>query len=258
VSGAPIPPRPDLARREGALLRHGLDARPPATWRWWEALAVYLGAILLGGVASIPVFAVAGSGGLATVAASLVASLVALGLVLLWLRTLHPTWASAIGFPRPSWPDVRAGVLFGVGLYPTIVFVVGGLLVVLFGLVGGRPVRAPPQLPAHLGPGGIAVAVLYAVGVAPVSEEVFFRGVLFRAVRDRHGFWAGALASSVAFGLIHYVPAPALDALLLMTVMAFTGFGLAFMYERRGSLWAPMAAHATFNVIGLVLIFSLR
>lgn len=256
MSGAPIPPRPD--RPSGGVLVHGLDERPSATWRWWEALAVYVGAFLVGGGASVPVFRVVGPEGLATVVASMVASLVVLGLVVLWLRTLHPTWTSAVGLPRPPWPDVRAGLLFGIGLYPVVVFVVGALLVVLFRLVTGEPVQAPEQLPSDLGPGGIAVAVLYAVVVAPVSEELFFRGVLFRSIRDRRGFWPGALASSVAFGLIHYVPAPALDVILLMTVMMVTGLGLCVIYERRGSLWAPMAAHATFNVIGLALIYSLR
>jgi len=258
VSEAPTPPRPDLPRPTGGILVHGLDARPRATWRWWEALAVYVGAFLVGGGASVLVFGVVGQEGLATVVASMVAALVALGLVVLWLRSLHPTWTGAVGFPRPPWPDVRAGVLFGIGLYPVIVFVVGALLVVLFRAVTGQPVQAPEQLPSDLGPGGIAVAVLYAVAVAPASEELFFRGVLFRSIRDRHGFWPGALASSLAFGLIHYVPAPAVDTLLLMTVMVFTGLGLALIYERQGSLWAPMAAHATFNVIGLALIYSLR
>lgn len=258
VSGATIPPRPDLPRRGGAILEHGLDGRPPTTWRWWEALVVYVGAFLVGGGASIPVFGAVGRGGLATVLASMVASLVVLGLVVLWLRVMHPTWRRVLGFPRPAGRDVRAGVLFGVGLYPVVVFVIGAVLSVLFRLVTGQPVQAPEQLPSDLGPGGIAVAVLYAVVVAPASEELFFRGVLFRSIRDRHGFWPGALGSSVAFGLIHYVPAPALDVLLLMTVMVFTGLGLALVYERRGALWAPMAAHATFNVVGLALIYALR
>jgi membrane protease YdiL (CAAX protease family) len=258
VSAAPIPPRPDLPQHAGGILVHGLDVRPPATWPWWEALVVYVGAFLVGGIATIPVLGAVGERGVGLVLGSLVASAVALGVVVLWLHVRHPTWTRVLGLPRPAGPDLRAGILFGIGLYPVVAFIVGALLVVLFRLVTGEVVRPPEQLPSDLGPGGIAVAVLYAVVVAPVSEELFFRGVLFRSLRDRHGFWPGALGSSVAFGSIHYVPAPALDVLLLMTVMVFTGLGLAFIYERRGSLWAPMAAHATFNVIGLALIHSLR
>ena len=63
--------------------------------------------------------------------------------------------------------------------------------------------------------------------IAPIGEELFFRGVLFRSLRDRHGFWVGAVGSAIGFGLIHYIPGSAVDAALLMIVMFFTGLALA-------------------------------
>ena len=39
-------------------------------------------------------------------------------------------------------------------------------------------------------------------------------------------------------------------------MICFVGFGLAYVYERRGSLLANMAAHATFNAIGFALILA--
>ncbi|GBC86504.1 hypothetical protein HRbin12_00493 [bacterium HR12] len=263
MNGEPVPPRPDVAGpaapvRRGGVLVHGLDARPSATWRWWEALAVYLGAVLLGGAATLPVFSLVRSRPLAEIVASAVVALVTLGVVVLWLRTLHRDWVGIVGLPRPAGPHVRAGVAFALGLYPTATLVVGGVLALLFTAIAGEPVRPPEQIPTDVGGGGLVAAALYAVLVAPVGEELFFRGVLFRAVRDRHGFWPGAVLSSVCFGLVHYVPGPAAGTILLMTVMVFAGFGFAFIYERRGALWAPIAAHATFNVIGLALIFALR
>ncbi len=98
--------------------------------------------------------------------------------------------------------------------------------------------------------------MLLAVVVAPISEEFFFRGVLFRTVRDRHGFWPAALASAIPFGLVHYVPAPAIDALLLQVTMVFTGLGLAWIYDRRGTIVAPVAAHMVFNIVGVVTILA--
>lgn len=255
----PVPPRPDLGEPPAPARRgHGLEARPPATWRWWEALGVYLGAVLLGGAATLPVFSLVRSEALAGIVASAVVALVTIGVLAAWLRTLHPGWLGTIGLPRPTGRDLGAGVAFGLVLYPAVTLVVGGLLAVLLSLVAGEPVRPPEQLPTDLGPGGLVAAGIYALLVAPFGEELFFRGVLFRAVRDRHGFWPGAAVSSACFGLIHYVPGPAAGTILLMTVMAVTGLGFAFIYERRGALWAPIAAHATFNVIGLTLIFTLR
>jgi membrane protease YdiL (CAAX protease family) len=43
-----------------------------------------------------------------------------------------------------------------------------------------------------------------------------------------------------------------------MIVMFFTGLALCFIYERRGTIVAPLAAHVTFNVIGITLILGLR
>ncbi|MBI2237941.1 MAG: CPBP family intramembrane metalloprotease, partial [Actinobacteria bacterium] len=77
-------------------------------------------------------------------------------------------------------------------------------------------------------------------------------------LRDRYGFAAGALGSAIVFGLVHYMPAPWQDTVLLMSVMVFTGLGLAYIYERRGNLVASIVAHATFNVVGLVFILVLR
>ncbi len=146
----------------------------------------------------------------------------------------------------------------GLVLYALVVFVVGGILMLLFTAVTGKPVRAPQQIPSGLPAFGTLATVFYGVIVAPIGEEFFFRGVLFRSIRDRQGFWPGAVASGIAFGTIHYVPGPAANSLLLMSAMVFTGMGLAWIYERRGTLAAPALAHMTFNVLGLALIYSLR
>jgi membrane protease YdiL (CAAX protease family) len=60
------------------------------------------------------------------------------------------------------------------------------------------------------------------------------------------------------FGLAHYVPSPWRDAVLLQTIMVFTGIGLAWIYERRGNVVANIAAHMTFNTIGIVLILAVH
>lgn len=264
MSSEPIPPRPDAlhplpasaapVHPAGAGPR-GLAGRPAATWRTWEAFAVYVGAFFAGGLAAIPILGLFDDEDAGAIASTVVAALVILGVLVFWLRRAHPGWTQVLGFPRRWAPDVRAGIVFGIGLYPAVVFVVGFALIVLFRAISGDPVQAPEQVSQDLPSIGVATTIVYAIAIAPIGEELFFRGVLFRSIRDRHGFWAGALGSAVVFGLIHYIPGPALDSLLLMSVMVFTGLGLAYIYERRGSLLAPIAAHVTFNVIGLALIY---
>ena len=196
-----------------------------------------------------------GSTGLGIVV-SMISELGITGILLLWLRARHPRWRESIRFPSRDRVarETGVGVLAGIALYPAITIVVGILLTVVFQGVFGRSVQAPDQLSSSLGAWGALWAIVYAVAIAPFAEEFFFRGILFRSIRDRHGFLIGAIGSSIAFGLVHYVPAAWPDAVLLQTIMVFTGLGLAFIYERRENLVANWAAHATFNVIGLLFV----
>jgi len=232
--------------------------RPLATWRWWEGILVYLLILIVSAFATLPIFRVIRSRGLANLSASAVIAVVNVGLLVLWLQAFHPRWRKVMGVPRRIWPEIRAGTGFGALLYPVVVFGVGIVLNLLLQEVTGRSIRSPRQLPAHLSALGVAVSIAYAVVIAPIHEELFFRGILFRSLADRYGFAMGAGGSGLAFGLIHYVPGPWYGSVLLMGVMVFTGVALAWFYQRRGNIVASMVAHATFNVIGLTLILTLR
>ena len=75
---------------------------------------------------------------------------------------------------------------------------------------------------------------------APFVEEVTFRGLLYPALKRRIGAAAAAVLSAALFSLVHWhLPtAPAIFTL---------GLALAYVYERTGTLSAPIAFHAMFN-----------
>jgi membrane protease YdiL (CAAX protease family) len=62
--------------------------------------------------------------------------------------------------------------------------------------------------------------------------------------------------SALLFGLVHFVPAPWQDFVLLQSIMVFTGLALAWVYERRGTIVASIAAHMVFNIIGITFILG--
>jgi membrane protease YdiL (CAAX protease family) len=266
-SHPPIPPRPDglhpvpvMPPRPDTLDLTG-DLGPKATWSWYEALVVYIVAFLVAGLATLPVLRLMEpEADLTNIVLTVTAALVIMGVLLLWLSTYHKGWLGVMRLPgRRTWSkEIGAGVLFGLGLYPVIVIVVGGLLTYLLQTISGDHVEAPEQVGEHLPAIGTALTIVYAIVIAPIGEELFFRGVLFRALRDRHGFWIGAVGSAIGFGLIHFIPDAAADTALLMIAMFFTGIALCFLYERRGTIVAPLAAHVTFNVIGIVLLLGYR
>jgi membrane protease YdiL (CAAX protease family) len=259
-----IPPRPDSLypapppMTPGGATSIGRSGRPPVTWSWYEAIGIYLLAFVIAGFAALPVVELVHGKDLANIAASLVAALVILGVLLFWLGRYHPTWREAIGFPTRIWPEVRAGLLFGLVLYPAILFVVGGILTVVLHAISGHEVSAPEQVSTHLPAVGTAMTIVYALAIAPVGEELFFRGILFRSLRQRYGLVIGLVTSGVAFGVIHFIPGAWQDSVLLMSVMVFTGIALAWFHDRRDNLVANIVAHMTFNLIGLTLIYAIR
>lgn len=84
------------------------------------------------------------------------------------------------------------------------------------------------------------------IAVTPFAEEVFFRGFLFRWMTGHHRVWLAALISSVLFGIAHILPPQAISATLMALV-------LCWLYWRTGSVWPAIVAHATNNVLGIVL-----
>ena len=263
----PIPSRPDLPAPPGGGEWVDADARPSATWSWYLALAVYVLALIATGIVLdlvLSLFGVSvsasGASGPTEIVASIAVDLGISAILLFWLQRWHSTWVRIIGFPARDrlGREFAWGVLAGCVLYPAIAFGIGIVLTLLFEAVFGSDVTAPEQLAPHLGILGSIAAVVLAVVVAPASEELFFRGIFFRSLRDRYGFWPGAVGSALLFGLAHYVPSAWQDALLLQTIMVFTGIGLAWIYERRGNLVANIAAHMTFNTIGIVLILAVH
>jgi membrane protease YdiL (CAAX protease family) len=88
--------------------------------------------------------------------------------------------------------------------------------------------------------GGLALFLVLAVLMAPVAEEVFFRGCLFRGFANSWGWGWGAAVSGAVFGLAHLQ----LDVFVPLFAL---GFALAWVYQRTGSLWTSITLHAAVN-----------
>ena len=94
-------------------------------------------------------------------------------------------------------------------------------------------------------PAGVVLFVILAVIAAPLFEEIFFRGFLFRGFASSWGWPAGLLVSAGVFGIAH--------AQLDVFVPLFTlGLMLAWVYKRTGSLWTSISLHALFNGISVL------
>ena len=90
---------------------------------------------------------------------------------------------------------------------------------------------------------------LAVIVVAPTTEEFFFRGFFYRALRSRLRVWSAALIDGVVFGSLHF---ESLDTAIILPVIAIFGVAMCLVYERTGSLFAVIAIHAGFNTFAML------
>jgi membrane protease YdiL (CAAX protease family) len=165
-----------------------------------------------------------------------------------------------------SWADMRISrfsraavvdLLLGAGwAFPVIV----ASLPVAYLISQFIPVPPPNLLPPTGDPVGFAMNMAAAAVLAPVGEEILFRGFSTTAwVRDM-GIQRGLLRGALFFAVAHVLTisgSTASDA-VGQAVAAFLGrlpiaFALGYLFLQRGSIWASLGLHATFNAILLIL-----
>ena len=98
----------------------------------------------------------------------------------------------------------------------------------------------------------ISYGVLLAF-VAPLAEELFFRGFVFGVRREKIGVVWGALATGVVFGLVHVAGSP----IETVGVLIILGVLLCVLYQQTGSLLPCIALHAINNAISFAATKSL-
>jgi uncharacterized protein len=79
--------------------------------------------------------------------------------------------------------------------------------------------------------------------VAPICEEMLFRGYIFSALSNWRGPWPAAVMTGLVFGAVHVGSAPAVD----LAPLAALGFGLCVLYRVTGSLYPCIAVHSLNN-----------
>ena len=93
----------------------------------------------------------------------------------------------------------------------------------------------------------VVLAVLSLVVIAPVVEEIVFRGLLFGALARRLGVLGGAVVTALLFGAVHGDP-------VLFPTLAAMGFITALAYAGTGNLWVAVVLHASNNALGAAFI----
>ncbi len=95
------------------------------------------------------------------------------------------------------------------------------------------------------------VLVSTATIVAPLVEEIIFRGYLYPVIKRYSSRTFAAITISLLFAVVH-ANLPGMMPLFILALM------LTLAYEMTGCLWVPMVAHALFNAIQVFLMLYLQ
>jgi membrane protease YdiL (CAAX protease family) len=165
----------------------------------------------------------------------------------LWLRlrrAWQPTWLTGHR-PRSGWLAGLIGAGGAVGGFLVVQLVVG-LLIWVTG-------QEPPQQEIFdlMGDPTVALVLsLIAVFVAPVVEEIIFRGVLQDVLARRLSWGLAAILQSAIFSAIHI---ETLTSPPMFLALGLLGYLFTWLRRWTGSLVAPIIAHLVFNAISMLL-----
>ena len=237
--------------------RAALEAAPPPEtppaprpWPFWPALLSAIAAFAIATAAAIAAGRVFGIPvridelSSAQIAILTAAQDVTLGVVLVLLLRAWPKVRPAeLGLVAPASPQL--GLWIGGGLWG-LSFVIAELQ---SSVVGAHPQALIVAAAANRSVEGLISDLVLGGALVGVVEELFFRAVLFTLFRQRMRFVYAAAVSSAVFALVHEMTA-------WLPVFAL-GMALAFLYEKRHSLWTNAIAHGTLNAISFLLLFLL-
>lgn len=163
-----------------------------------------------------------------------------------WLKK---RWTSKkeLGLQRLlSWTDIGLAPL-GLGLYLLLSGILLYIVTLLFPAFDGSQVQETGfgHLASH---SEYILAFLTLVVVAPVAEEILFRGYLYGKLRKTIPAWLAILITSILFAVVHGQWNVALDVFALSIM-------LCILREVTGSIWAGILLHMMKNGIAFYLLF---
>ncbi len=159
----------------------------------------------------------------------LLGGLLILGVYAAYVRIFEKRQVSELAVKR-ALPDLLIGI--GIG----VLFISG--VVGLLALSGVYKIDSvefnAPQLLLNFA----------ALSIVAISEEIIFRGIIFRMIDGRFNLLSALILSSLIFGLMHLT---VVDLWTAIAISAEAGLMLAAAYKLRNNLWIPIGIHWAWN-----------
>lgn len=159
----------------------------------------------------------------------IISGFVIIGLFQLWTRGFEKEWRmDTISDFRKLWCGIAIGTLY---------------FCAVTGILAAMGAYSASYASPHW---GLIVVCLCLDFLVACSEEVIFRGILYRLIDERYGFWWAIGVSSLVFGFAHmFQPDATIWSSIAIAVEAGLLLGAAYKYA--GTLWFPIGIHWAWN-----------
>lgn len=164
-----------------------------------------------------------------------------------WLFMKKPTTKQEVGLTRlPTWTDILSAPA-GFIIYAIISSILIMLASQVFPWFNADQVQQTgfDQVSRNY---ELVLAFLSLVVIAPISEEILFRGFLYGKLKKYMPIWIAVIATSVLFGFVHGAWNLAFDTFALSVI-------LCILRELTGSIWASILLHMVKNALAFYLLF---
>lgn len=209
------------------------------------AILVNLGAQLLGSVALVIAGAVSGNAGVSSALNYVLMAILQAGFLLTFALFVKKS-DRGLAFPVRAlkWYDILLGVL-AAGICVFCFIFPAQWFAVLLEKIG---YNFSTEIPLD-GALDVTLCVIVTVIIAPVCEELVFRGALLTGLTKKFGVIPSVILSGLAFSLMHMNPEQTV-------YQFFMGCACAYLAICSGSVLCPMIVHACNNLIAIIFEFT--
>lgn len=168
-----------------------------------------------------------------------------------FLKQHDVTWGQFLGWHRPHLRGALVRAALVAMLAVPMALELNELSRIVVSAVQSKPAEMQPSMQVLEISYTLGRRILFsfaAIVIAPLTEEILFRGVLYAAIKEGGYPRLALFGTSILFASIH-------GSWMTLAPLTFFAIVLTLLYERTRSLLVPMVAHASFNAANLLSYF---
>jgi membrane protease YdiL (CAAX protease family) len=154
--------------------------------------------------------------------------------------------------PATAWISDLPWLFVGVGLQ-LVALIPIGVLETIYGHTAKQDVVKTAD---HATGWQVPVLALTIVLLAPLTEELLFRGALLRSLLRKVAPATAVLVSAVVFGLVHALGDPSIGTVIALPAIILLGVVSGYQAARTGNLSRSILLHVGFNALSVVFLFT--